>query len=171
MGTTVARVSQVTGWGYPVQCTGRDTRPARRAGRVELLYGGPTRTRTRTRGWEVGSVAEFVPLLAVLAVAVGLVLVVWAVATALAVRRAMRAVPAFSGGLPAREHAVSRFHVRWYPVSVVFLAFDMEMLFMYPWTLVVSRVGVAAVVEMFLFLAILLAGVLYAWREGALRWT
>ena len=115
--------------------------------------------------------AEFVPLLAVLAVAVGLVLVVWAVATALAVRRTMHAVPAFSGGLPAREHAVSRFHVRWYPVSVVFLAFDMEMLFMYPWTLVVSRVGVTAVVEMFLFLAILLAGVLYAWREGALRWT
>jgi NADH-quinone oxidoreductase subunit A len=47
----------------------------------------------------------------------------------------------------------------------------MEMLFMYPWTLVVSRVGAAAVIEMFLFLAILLVGVLYAWREGALRWT
>jgi NADH-quinone oxidoreductase subunit A len=47
----------------------------------------------------------------------------------------------------------------------------MEMLFMYPWTLVVSRVGVASVIEMFLFLGILLAGVLYAWREGALRWT
>jgi NADH-quinone oxidoreductase subunit A len=61
--------------------------------------------------------------------------------------------------------------VRWYPVTMVFLAFDMEMLFMYPWTLVVSRVGAPAVIEMFLFLAILLAGVLYAWREGALRWT
>ena len=80
-------------------------------------------------------------------------------------------VGAFGGGLPPREHAVSRFHVRWYPVTMVFLAFDMEMLFMYPWTLVVSRVGAAAVIEMFLFLAILLAGVLYAWREGALRWT
>ena len=115
--------------------------------------------------------AEFVPLLAVLAVAVGLVLVAWTAATMLAVRRTLHDVPAFSGGLPAREHAVSRFHVRWYPVTVVFLAFDMEMLFMYPWTLVVARVGPAAVVEMFLFLAILLAGVLYAWREGALRWT
>ena len=73
--------------------------------------------------------------------------------------------------LPPVEHAFSRFHVRWYPVTMVFLAFDMEMLFMYPWTLVVSRVGAAAVIEMFLFLAILLAGVLYAWREGALRWT
>ncbi|WP_373567851.1 NADH-quinone oxidoreductase subunit A [Streptomyces malaysiensis] len=40
---------------------------------------------------------------------------------------------AFSGGLPPSEHAVSRFHVRWYPMSMIFLAFDMEMLFMYPW--------------------------------------
>lgn len=53
---------------------------------------------------------------------------------------------------------------------MMFLAFDMEMLFMYPWVTVVSEVGTAAVVEMFLFLAILFAGVTYAWREGALRW-
>jgi NADH-quinone oxidoreductase subunit A len=114
---------------------------------------------------------ELVPLLAVLAVAAGLVLGGYTASALLAVQATMRAVPAFSGGLPPQEHAVSRFHVRWYPVTMVFLAFDMEMLFMYPWTLVVSRVGVAAVVEMFLFLGILLAGVLYAWREGALRWT
>ena len=42
---------------------------------------------------------------------------------------------------------------------------------MYPWTLVVAEVGPGSVVEMFLFLGILLAGVLYAWHEGALRWT
>lgn len=75
------------------------------------------------------------------------------------------------GGLPPVEHAVSRFHVRWYAVTMVFLAFDMEMIFMYPWTLVVATMGTGAVVEMFLFLALLLAGVVYAWREGALRWT
>lgn len=115
--------------------------------------------------------AEFAPLLVVLAVAVVLVLTGYAASALLAVRRVRNDVPAFSGGLPPMEHAVSRFHVRWYPVTMVFLAFDMEMLFMYPWTLVVSRVGPAAVIEMFLFLAILLAGVLYAWREGALRWT
>jgi NADH-quinone oxidoreductase subunit A len=53
---------------------------------------------------------------------------------------------------------------------MVFLAFDMEMVFMYPWALVVASVGVKAVVEMFAFLVLLLVGVLYAWREGALRW-
>ncbi|MCX5302711.1 NADH-quinone oxidoreductase subunit A [Streptomyces sp. NBC_00160] len=77
----------------------------------------------------------------------------------------------FSGGLEPREHPVSRFHVRWYPVTMIFLAFDMEMLFMYPWTKVVPEVGTAAVVEMFLFLGVLLAGVGYAWREGAFRWS
>jgi len=116
-------------------------------------------------------VAEFGPLLVVLAVAVGIVLTGYAISALLAVEREMDAAAPFTGGLPPVEHAVSRFHARWYPATMVFLAFDMEMLFMYPWTLVVSRVGIASVIEMFLFLGILLAGVLYAWREGALRWT
>lgn len=77
--------------------------------------------------------------------------------------------PFLSGGLPA-EHAVSRFHVRWYAVTMVFLAFDMEMVFMFPWALVVASVGPKAIIEMFIFLALLLVGVVYAWREGALRW-
>lgn len=113
---------------------------------------------------------EFVPLLVVFAVAVGLLVAGYTVSALLAVQRPVDAAPAFSGGLSPGEHAVSRFHVRWYPVTMVFLAFDMEMLFMYPWTLVVSRVGPTAVIEMFLFLGILFAGVLYAWREGAFRW-
>ncbi|MFF0204829.1 NADH-quinone oxidoreductase subunit A [Streptomyces sp. NPDC005017] len=87
-----------------------------------------------------------------------------------AVRSPLETGP-FSGGLRPGEHAVSRFHVRWYPVTMIFLAFDMEMLFMYPWAKVVAEVGTPAVVEMFLFLGILFAAVAYAWREGALRWT
>lgn len=78
--------------------------------------------------------------------------------------------PFLSGHEPA-EHAVSRYHVRWYALTMIFLAFDMEMVFMYPWTLVVAQEGMTAVVEMFVFLGILFVGVVYAWREGALRWT
>ncbi|MGQ0576261.1 MAG: NADH-quinone oxidoreductase subunit A [Pseudonocardia sp.] len=114
---------------------------------------------------------EFAPILAVLGLGVALVLIGFGLSALLAVRRPAVDVLPFTGGLPPVEHAVSRFHVRWYPLTMVFLAFDMEMVFMYPWTLVVSRVGVASVIEMFLFLGILLAGVVYAWREGALRWT
>ena len=114
---------------------------------------------------------EFVRVLAVVAIALGLVAAAYAASRALAVGPPTRDVGPFAGGLPPVEHAYSRFHVRWYTVTMVFLAFDMEMLFMYPWTLVVATVGAPAVVEMFMFLGILLAGVLYAWREGAFRWT
>jgi NADH-quinone oxidoreductase subunit A len=106
----------------------------------------------------------------VLAVAVLLLAgAVYGVSSLVRVRSA-QARPFLSGHEPV-EHAVSRYHVRWYAVTMLFLAFDMEMVFMYPWTLVVAREGLPAVVEMFVFLAILFAGVTYAWREGALRWT
>jgi NADH-quinone oxidoreductase subunit A len=114
---------------------------------------------------------EFVPVLATLGIGVALVVVAWGLSRLVAVAPPATDLLPFSGGFAPVEHAYSRFHVRWYPVTMVFLAFDMEMLFMYPWTLVVSSVGAAAVIEMFLFLGILLAGVIYAWREGALRWT
>lgn len=91
--------------------------------------------------------------------------------TALRVSRSPVVVLPFESGSLVTQHAVSRFHVRWYAVTLLFLAFDMEMVFMYPWALVVAEVGATAVVEMFGFLAVLLVGVVYCWREGALRWT
>lgn len=70
-----------------------------------------------------------------------------------------------------QQHAVSRYHARWYVITVLFLTFDMEMIFMYPWAIVVADMGAQAVVEVFGFLAVLLVGVTYVWREGALRRT
>ena len=113
---------------------------------------------------------DFVPVLALAAVATGVVGAVYGIGRLVGVSRdPLRAAPFGSGLLPS-EHAVSRFHVRWYTLTMLFLAFDMEMVFMYPWTLVVAAVGSSAVIEMFSFLMILLAGVGYARREGALRW-
>ncbi len=84
-------------------------------------------------------------------------------------RAALHPMPYQSGWLP-EAHALSRFHVRWYLVTLLFLAFDVEMLFMYPWAVVVADLGAGAVTEMFIFLAALLVAVAWAWREGALRW-
>jgi len=114
-----------------------------------------------------GLLAAGLLLAVVLVLLAGLYGAGWAVRTA---RKPLRTHAFMSGVVPA-EQAVSRFHVRWYTISMVFLAFDMEMVFMYPWTLVVASVGLKAVVEMFGFLLVLVAGVIYAWREGALRWT
>ena len=76
----------------------------------------------------------------------------------------------FGGGSEPRVHAWSRYHVRYYPMALIFLAFDMEMVFMYPWAVVFVREGLVAMVEMGMFIIILLLGVLYAWRERALEW-
>lgn len=83
--------------------------------------------------------------------------------------RPLVSLPFLSGWEP-EEHAVSRYHARWYPATIVFLAFDIEMLFMYPWAVVVAVFGASAVLEMFLFLGVLLIPVIWAWREGAFRW-
>ena len=76
----------------------------------------------------------------------------------------------FLGGGRLEVHAWSRFHVRYYTMALLFLAFDMEMVFMYPWAVVFVEEGVVALVEMLMFIVILLLGILYAWREGALEW-
>ena len=77
----------------------------------------------------------------------------------------------FAGGEAPRTHAQSRFHARYYVMALVFVAFDMEMVFMYPWAVVFVREGLTAFVEMAMFIVILLLGILYAWRERALRWS
>jgi NADH-quinone oxidoreductase subunit A len=74
------------------------------------------------------------------------------------------------GGSEPPTHAWSRFHLRYYPMTLLFIAFEMEMMFMYPWAVVFVREGAKALMEMGMFLGILSLGILYAWREGALRW-
>lgn len=118
----------------------------------------------------MSAVTGFVAALLLLVVALMLAGAGYAVARLVRVAPEVPAAGPFLSGHEHAEHAFSRFHVRWYPLSMVYLAFEMEMLFMYPWTLVVAKIGAVAVIEMFAFLGILLAGVAYAWREGALRW-
>jgi NADH-quinone oxidoreductase subunit A len=78
-------------------------------------------------------------------------------------------MPYLGGGEPA-THAWSRFHVRYYPMTLLLIAFEMEMMFMYPWAVVYVAEGLKALAEMGMFLGILGVGIVYAWREGALRW-
>jgi NADH-quinone oxidoreductase subunit A len=74
------------------------------------------------------------------------------------------------GGSEPSSHAWQRFHVRYYSMTLLFVAFEMEMMFMYPWAVVFVQEGLTAMVEMGMFLAILSVGILYGWREGVFRW-
>jgi NADH-quinone oxidoreductase subunit A len=115
-------------------------------------------------------VSEYLPIAYLLGGTLLLLAALYAAARALTVCRSiLRYHPFLSGDLPT-EHAVSRFHLRWYAVTLLFLAFDMEMVFMYPWTVVLADVGVKAMAEGAVFLTVLSTGIIYAWREGGLRW-
>ncbi len=63
-----------------------------------------------------------------------------------------------------------QFHVGYYVYALLFVVFDIETVFLYPWAIVFSRMGMIVLVEMFIFVAVLLLGLAYAWKEGALRW-
>jgi NADH-quinone oxidoreductase subunit A len=64
-----------------------------------------------------------------------------------------------------------RYHVRFYTFALLFIAFDMEMAYMYPWAAVFRDLGVFAYAEIGFFLTVLGLGIAYGWREGALEWS
>ncbi|MCK5932149.1 MAG: NADH-quinone oxidoreductase subunit A [Fulvimarina manganoxydans] len=78
-------------------------------------------------------------------------------------------IPFLGGGMPY-THAWQRYHIRYYSMTLLFIAFEMEMMFMYPWAVVFVEEGGKAMMEMGMFLAILSIGIVYAWREGVFRW-
>ena len=76
----------------------------------------------------------------------------------------------FESGAEPQVHAWHQFHVRFLYFSLIFILFDMEMVFMYPWAVVFFEVGWKAFMEMGMFITILVLGILYAWRERAFEW-
>ncbi|HOW28940.1 MAG TPA: NADH-quinone oxidoreductase subunit A [Elusimicrobiota bacterium] len=61
-------------------------------------------------------------------------------------------------------------NIRFYGIALLFVVFDAEVLFLFPWAIAFQELGLAAFVEMVVFVAILFVGLIYAWRRGALRW-
>ena len=74
-----------------------------------------------------------------------------------------------SGVLPFGQ-AWAQFNVRYYLFALIFVVFDVEVIYLYPWAVVFRQLGPVAFVEMLVFLLILLVGLVYAWRKGALEW-
>ena len=64
-----------------------------------------------------------------------------------------------------------RFRVAYYIFALIFVVFDVETVFLYPWAVIAKRIGWYGLAEMVVFLAILALGLAYAWRKGVLRWT
>ena len=73
-------------------------------------------------------------------------------------------------GFEAFEDARMKFDVRYYLVAILFILFDLEIAFLFPWAVVLEELGVFGFWAMVLFLAILVVGFLYEWKKGALEW-
>ncbi len=78
-------------------------------------------------------------------------------------------LPYESGNPPVGEPRY-RFSVKFYIIAMLFVIFDVEAIFLYPWAITFDKLGLYAFVEMVLFIAILLVGYIYAWKKEAFRW-
>ena len=73
-------------------------------------------------------------------------------------------------GFDAFEDSRMRFDVRYYLVAILFIIFDLEIAFVFPWATVFGELGLFGLVEMAVFIGLLLIGFVYAWKKGALEW-
>jgi len=73
-------------------------------------------------------------------------------------------------GFPAFEDSRAQFDVRFYLVAILFIIFDLEAAFLYPWAVSLGGIGIAGWAAMMIFLAELTLGYIYAWKKGALEW-
>jgi NADH-quinone oxidoreductase subunit A len=114
---------------------------------------------------------EYIPVLAMLALSALVPGIFLAVSALLGPRRpsAAKQQP-FECGNVSSGPALGRFSVKFYLTAILFIVFDVEVVFLYPWALMFRRLGVFGFVEMMIFLFVLTLGLIYVWRKGALEW-
>jgi len=114
---------------------------------------------------------EYLPILIFLGIAIGLGLVLILAAAVLAVRNPdPEKVSAYECGFNAFDDARMKFDVRFYLVAILFIIFDLEVAFLFPWAVAFSGLSDLAFWSMMVFLAVLTVGFAYEWRKGALEW-
>ena len=73
-------------------------------------------------------------------------------------------------GFDAFEDSRTKFDVRYYLVAILFIVFDLEIAFLFPWAVALGKIGLTGLAAMSIFLAILVVGFIYEWKKGALEW-
>jgi len=77
---------------------------------------------------------------------------------------------AYESGVQPFSDARIPFPMRYYVITMLFVIFDIEVVYLYPWAVVFKDIGLYGLIEMLLFMGVLLIGFVYAWRKGALEW-
>ncbi len=117
----------------------------------------------------------YFPILAFICVAVavgaGPTIAGWVCSTLLGMNRPdSEKLSPYECGFEAFEDARMKFDVRYYLVAILFILFDLEIAFLFPWAVVLDEIGMFGFVSMMIFLFILVVGFIYEWMKGALEW-
>mgnify|MGYP000297836824 FL=1 len=113
----------------------------------------------------------FTLLVVVILTAIALVAVALGIARAISPRSYnSQKGEAYECGIPTRGQSWVQFKAGYYLFAILFLMFDIETVFLFPWAVVAGQVGVYALVSVGFFLVVLILGLAYAWRKGALEW-
>ena len=119
--------------------------------------------------------SNYLPVLIFLTVATGLALVLMSLGLIIGrlqakARNDAQKLSPYECGFEAFEDSRMKFDVRYYLVAILFILFDLEIAFLFPWAAVINDIGLPGFLAMMLFLAILTVGFVYEWMKGALEW-
>lgn len=114
---------------------------------------------------------DYIPLLVLFLIAILFSAIAIIVPSVLGPQRPTKTklAPIESGMIPFHD-ARRRFPVHYYVVAVLFVLFDIEVIFLYPWAVLLGQLGLFGLIEMGVFILLLLVGYVYVWRKGALDW-
>jgi NADH-quinone oxidoreductase subunit A len=119
--------------------------------------------------------SNYLPILIFLIVASGLAVVLLALGTGIGryftrFRDDRAKLAPYECGFDAFEDTRTKFDVRYYLVAILFIVFDLEIAFLFPWAVALGRIGLFGLIAMAIFLTILVVGFIYEWKKGALDW-
>ena len=114
----------------------------------------------------------YISLLGLMAVITGFLLTMLFLASKLGPknRTVTKQIPFECGAIPVGDVRNQRFHVRFYLVAILFIIFDLEVAFLFPWAVSFNDIGWMGFWSMMVFLAVLTVGFIYEWKKGALEW-
>ena len=116
-------------------------------------------------------ITDYIPIIIQMVIAIGFAGFVLVVTHILGPKRFDRTkFDTYECGIPYKGDARQRFSVKFYLVAVIFVLFDIEVVFLYPWAVNFRKLGLFGFVEMMIFIAVLLVGLAYVWKVGALEW-
>jgi len=113
----------------------------------------------------------YVPIFLFILIAVGFAIFTLMVSRLVAAHKTNQVkLEPYECGIEVETDARDRYSVRYYLVAMLFVIFDVETVFMFPWAVMLDRLAIFGLIEMFLFVLILVVGYVYAWKKGALEW-